>query len=120
MTKRIYLAGPMTDIPDFNYPAFNRAAAAWRAQGWVVENCAEHFEGRQDLPYRVYLRRAVQRLARHGAIALLPGWEASKGARCETHIGQLLDFEFYDAITFRQFIPPLVETRISVQVERAG
>ena len=36
--KRIYIAGPMTGLPDFNYPAFNAAAARMRALGFEVEN----------------------------------------------------------------------------------
>ena len=27
----VYIAGPMTGLPDFNYPAFHAAASAWRA-----------------------------------------------------------------------------------------
>ena len=40
--KRIYLAGPMSGLPDFNYPAFHAAAAVLRAQGHYVENPAEN------------------------------------------------------------------------------
>ena len=55
----IYLSGPMTGLPEFNYPAFHEAARRWRAIGWDVINPAEHFEGRTDLfihgnhPWRV-------------------------------------------------------------------
>lgn len=42
-TKRvIVLSGPMTNIPSFNRPAFNSAAAALRSVGHVVVNPAEH------------------------------------------------------------------------------
>ena len=37
----VYLSGPMTGLPDFNRPAFHAAAAALRAQGYVVINPAE-------------------------------------------------------------------------------
>lgn len=40
--NRVYLAGPMTGIEDFNFPAFNDMAAKLRARGYVVENPAEH------------------------------------------------------------------------------
>ncbi|MCY1527250.1 hypothetical protein D9M68_623110 [compost metagenome] len=40
--KRIYLAGPMTGLPEFNYPAFHAEAARLRALGYQVENPAEN------------------------------------------------------------------------------
>lgn len=39
---RIYIAGPMTGLPDFNFPAFNDMAAILRGLGYHVENPAEH------------------------------------------------------------------------------
>ena len=38
---QLYLAGPMRSIKDFNFPAFNAAAAKLRAAGHEVFNPAE-------------------------------------------------------------------------------
>lgn len=110
--KRIYLAGPMTGIPHFNYPAFNAAAAELRAKGATVFNPAEH-----DI--NVYGKDisnpdgcAVKAAADHGfdrrkalrddlnwifenadAIALLPGWERSSGANAELALAKAIDLE---------------------------
>lgn len=39
--KRIYIAGPMTGLPELNFPAFHAAAKVLRAQGHHVENPAK-------------------------------------------------------------------------------
>lgn len=39
--RRVYLSGPMTGLPDLNFPAFHAAAAQLRAQGLEVVNPAE-------------------------------------------------------------------------------
>lgn len=94
---RLYLAGPMSGIPEFNYPAFRKAAAEWRAFGWDVVDPSEKFDGRTDLPYDVYLRASINDVLACGAIAVLPGWENSKGAALEVHIGRALGYPIYDA-----------------------
>jgi hypothetical protein len=38
---RAYIAGPMTGLPEFNFPAFHAAAASLRARGFEVENPAQ-------------------------------------------------------------------------------
>lgn len=75
--SRIYIAGPMTGLPDFNFPAFHAAAAAWRAMGWEVMNPAEAFHGAQDLAYREYVRHDIDVIRTCDAIALLDGWDGS-------------------------------------------
>lgn len=88
----VYLAGPMSDLPEFNFPAFFAAAKNLRSQGHVVFNPPEKdLEMWGDIEtvikkanYRDCLRVDLNWLLDHAeAIALLPGWEYSKGARVE-------------------------------------
>lgn len=106
MKDVIYICGPMTGLPESNYPAFHKAAAEWRAQGWTVVNTAEDFAGQQDLPYEVYMKNAVNNLVKCRAIALLPGWRNSRGAQMEVLIGERCGFEFFDANTGRPIRTP--------------
>ncbi|HBO4545378.1 DUF4406 domain-containing protein [Pseudomonas paraeruginosa] len=82
MIQRIYLAGPMTGLPEHNFPAFHAEAARLRSLGYQVENPAEHgvIDG---FEWADYLRLDLQKLLTCQAIALLPGWMDSKGARLE-------------------------------------
>ena len=84
MTK-IYIAGPMTGLPEFNYPAFHAAAAELRGQGHEVINPAEN-----PVPacgsWAGYMRMALEELVQCDAIYLLPNWIGSKGARLESRI----------------------------------
>lgn len=89
--KRVYLSGPMTGIPQFNFPAFHRAAASLRASGYEVINPAE-MDAADPAPmtWEQYLRRDIQVLVGCDQIALLPGWENSRGAKLEKHIADAL------------------------------
>jgi hypothetical protein len=87
--NRLYLAGPMTGIEDFNYPAFNAMAERLRTAGYEVENPADHgtVEGAVWADYMAY---GLTRLGLCGMIALLPGWDLSQGARLEVMIAEHL------------------------------
>ena len=39
--KRIYLSGPMSGLPELNFPAFHAEAARLRALGFEVVNPAD-------------------------------------------------------------------------------
>ena len=94
--NRVYVAGPMTGIEDFNYPAFNAVAEQLRAKGYEVENPADHgiIEGAQWADYMAY---DLTRLGLCGVIALLPGWENSEGARLEVLIAERLGMTVVNA-----------------------
>lgn len=80
---RIYLAGPMSGLPDFNYPAFDAEAARLRGLGLMVENPAQN--PKQDT-WQDYMRVAIRQMMKCTHVALLPGWEGSKGATIEHNL----------------------------------
>jgi hypothetical protein len=98
---RVYLSGPMTGLPDCNFPAFHAAAAAWRSMGWDVANPAESFGGDATLPYLTYCRHDVKLLKTCDLIAVLPGWDAptARGSLWEVAIAaELLKLPIADAL----------------------
>lgn len=103
---RVYIAGPMSGYPEWNFPAFNRAEAEWVLAGWEVSNPAKNFGGKTDLPYETYLKTACLQVADADAVAVLEGWEASRGAVTEVHIAMTLSKPVYDA-RFPAFKVPL-------------
>jgi hypothetical protein len=106
---KVYLAGPMRGIPDFNFPAFHAAAARLRQAGFTVFSPAERDE---ELYGTVMLKTATgseaeaadkgfsirEALAADCAwicaesegCVLLPGWERSRGARTEKLLHEAL------------------------------
>lgn len=90
--KRIYLAGPMTGLPEFNYPAFHFHADRLRELGCMVENPAENPEP-QCGTWLGYMRMAVQQLAKCDAVVLLPGWKDSRGSMVEYHLAKGMGLE---------------------------
>lgn len=89
---RVYVAGPMTGLPQLNFPAFHAAAARLRAQGHEVISPAEI-----NIPHPgtwlQAMRADIPELVKCDAIAMLPGWASSKGARLEHHIAMQLGLQ---------------------------
>jgi len=106
--RRIYVSGPMTGLPNHNFPAFHAAAARLREAGWEVINPAENFGGRTDLPRETYLRADVILVAQCEAMALLPGWQESRGAKLEYLLARELGMPVLDAETLQPLENPPV------------
>lgn len=89
MTK-LYISGPMTGIPEWNYPAFNNAEKRLIATGYEVVNPA-------SLPkqesWEAYLRQDLMQMLDCDGLALLPGSLGSKGAKLEIHVASSLGME---------------------------
>lgn len=91
---RIYLAGPMTGITQLNFPRFNAEAARLRELGFAVINPAE-INTDTSRSWRDCMRADIRELVTCDAIALLRGWERSRGAVLEHHIMTSLDLAVF-------------------------
>ena len=102
-----YCAGPMRGIPQFNFQAFDTASARLRAAGHTVISPADMdreagIDPTSDVVpnLRDCMRRDVLAILDYcDTIALLPGWEKSKGCAVEVALGLFLGLKFIDAIT---------------------
>ena len=83
--KRIYLSGPMTGRPEFNFPAFHAAAKELRAKGLGVVSPAE-IEPEGEKTWANCMRADIKALCDCCTVVLLPGWEDSKGANIEARL----------------------------------
>lgn len=104
---RLYLAGPMRSVAEFNFPAFDAAGKALMSDGYDVFSPAQNdrdngFEGigmtgNESLAERGFdMREAIsQDLAWitqfSQGICVLPGWEKSAGANAEVATAHALD-----------------------------
>ena len=102
----VYLSGPMSGRPDYNFPAFNAAAKHWRAKGHRVINPAE-FGVNEGWDWHQYLRQDIRALSEADAVAVLPGWQQSRGASLEVHIAETLGLPIYDATTGEPYREPV-------------
>ncbi len=87
---RLYICGPMSGIPDFNYPAFNYAEKLLIHAGFRVVNPANNGLSRKS-PWEHHMKRDIALLLGCTGVATLDGWQDSRGARLEVHIARELN-----------------------------
>jgi hypothetical protein len=111
--KQVYIAGPMSGLPEFNFPAFFAAQKRLEARGWIVHNPAEK-DQEHDLDkeavktgddrlamangfdFRGAYLWDVTKIIQGNAIYMLKGWESSRGAFGEWAVAQAMKSKFPD------------------------
>ena len=101
---KIYVAGPMTGIKDFNFPMFAAATAALRACGYEVVNPAELNAG-SDGDWLNCMRRDIAELVSCDGVATLPGWMVSRGAKIEVNLASGLGLKVASWTAWATFEP---------------
>ena len=74
---KLYIAGPMTGYPEFNYPAFRMAEAQLRARGYAPlcpVDSEEHNTTGKPQTWDWYMRHALRMVLAAEGLALIPGW----------------------------------------------
>lgn len=95
--KRIYTAGKMTGVEDFNFPAFFELQYALEAAGYEVENPANNDGDCLEIAlynaqhaskgtWEDYMAIDIPRVISCDAVVVLPGWRNSPGACWEVDI----------------------------------
>ncbi len=77
LNRKIYLAGPMSGIPDRNHLLFFAAESYLKEQGAKVMNPAVLPKG---FAHDVYSEIGIQMMHACEMVAFLPGWQESSGA----------------------------------------
>jgi Domain of unknown function (DUF4406) len=91
----LYISGPMTGHPEFNYPAFHAAETKLRDAGHTVLNPARQ---PKQATWEDYMRADIAAVVSADGVALLPGWRTSRGARLEHHVAAELGLEIKDLV----------------------
>ena len=94
---RTYLAGPMSGLPEFNYPAFKAATERLRSQGHAVvspheipADCPACANIGIEHSWAEHMRVDLVALLTCDVIVLLPGWQQSRGAQLEKTVAEAI------------------------------
>lgn len=90
MSMTLYVCGPMTGLPELNFPAFFEAERTLLDAGYTVLNPAARAGQTKGQTWEWYLRRGIQDVTHSSGIALLPNWQQSRGARLEVIVADTL------------------------------
>jgi hypothetical protein len=101
----IYISGPMSGLPEMNFPAFAEAAARLRELGHTVISPHEVELPQYPKGYKpkteaerlemwiAFMREDIKQLMGADTVAVLPGWGKSTGANIEVNLGFDLGFK---------------------------
>lgn len=114
--RRIYIAGPMRGKPQFNFRAFDNAAAVLRKAGYDAVSPADldravGFDGHADGVSEAFVHQCIKRdiaaLLTCDHVVVLDGWQHSVGARLEVEVAMAAGISVgtlngEDVVTYRR------------------
>lgn len=110
-----YIAGPMTGLPEFNYPAFQEAKEWLEKEGIAVNSPHDipfvEPNGRGSLPWETYMKAGLKLMMECDAVIFLPGWTGSHGAKIEFDLACKLNMDVF------RFVPAVSHRNLPAQLE---
>jgi hypothetical protein len=97
---KYYLAGPMTGIPEFNFPLFIQVCEYLRERELTILSPHEIDHGETDenrgsLSYGAYMRAGLRLMLDCDGVIVLPGWKESQGVRVELALAKACEMELH-------------------------
>ena len=108
-SKTVYIAGPMRGYPEYNFPAFDKAKELAISLGYNVfspadmdraDDSNETAKMSPEQLQEMFALRDTKAIFDSTHVAMLPGWERSRGARAEFFLAVWLSRTLLDALTF--------------------
>lgn len=93
---KIYISGPISGIADGNRYAFEDAEAAITADGGYPVN--PHKLCPEPVTWEQAMKIDLAELCDCDAIAMLPGWRESRGARVEHKLAKVLGLRIFPTV----------------------
>ncbi len=100
---KLYIAGPMTGLPEYNFPAFFTAEDALRDVGYQVMNPARYTTNLGPITDETVAKSKrwdIRALSSVDGVAFLDGWEMSEGACLEREVAIWLGLPVYPLKTW--------------------
>lgn len=90
--KKIHISGPMTGLPDLNFPAFHAEPMRLRSLGYSVANPAE-LNPNPNTGWHECMRNDLRVLLDCDILALLDGWQMSTDVHMGIHVAHRVGME---------------------------
>lgn len=111
--KRVYISGPITGMPNENKEAFQKYEDKFRNIGLEPVNPHKLFTEKELIEFEkklkndeerwaAFMKKDIAELVNCDLIAVLPGWEKSKGANIEVRIARDLFMPIIDATNLQE------------------
>lgn len=85
---KLYLAGPMSGIPDFNYPEFYKWKGLLQRSGYRVRSPADMNMEHEKYSWTECMKEAIKMMLDCDGVALLDGWMSSRGTKIEVSLAE--------------------------------
>lgn len=92
----VYISGPMSNLPDYNRPAFHLMERIIKQTGCRVLSPARYPDKATELmSYQDHMRRDIKMVCESNIMIVMNGWEVSKGVEVELAVAKSIGISIF-------------------------
>jgi hypothetical protein len=95
--KVVYISGPISNMPNHNREAFDRAANKLKKEGYTAVNPLDIVDDPSS-PWTECMKKDLTEMLKCDAVMVIEGWNRSAGATLEVLIASKLGLPIYDSL----------------------